>query len=122
VESWSGHDYDASREADMHLLSGVNPAATLHELAHYFTITGPKAIFADPELIHNTRGGLQLSSIPHDIPILALGTAQSNSGLAVSRTSSQLQPFVDLEQLIRYTILFSSQRISHPTHLYLRST
>jgi hypothetical protein len=51
-----------------------------------------------------------------------LGTAQQNSGLAVSSTSSQLQPFVDLEQLIHYTMLSSSQRISHLTHLYLLST
>jgi hypothetical protein len=70
--------------------SSVNPAATPHELAHYFTTTAPKAIFADPELIHNARGGLQLCGIPQDIPILALGTVQSNSGLAVSSTPSQL--------------------------------
>jgi hypothetical protein len=106
----------------MYLSSGVNPAATPHELAHYFTITAPKAIFADPELIHNARGGLQLSSIPQDIPILALGTVQSNSGLAVSSTPSQLQSFVDLEQLTHYTILSSSQKISHHTYLYLLST
>jgi hypothetical protein len=97
--------------------SGVNPAATPHELAHYFTITAPKAIFADPELIHNTRGGLQLSSIPQDIPILALGTVQSNSGLSVSSTPSQLQPFVNFEQLIHYTIISGSQKISYPTNL-----
>jgi hypothetical protein len=99
----------------------VNPAATPHELAHYFTITAPKANFADPELIHNARGGLQLSTIPQDIPILALGTAQSNSALGVSSTPFQLQS-VDLEPLIHYTILSSSQKISHLTHLYLLST
>jgi len=102
--------------------SGVNPAATPHELAHYFTITAPKAIFADPELIHNARGGLQLSNIPQDIPILVLGTAQSNSGLAVSSILSQLQSFVDLEPLIHYTILSSSQKTSLLTYLYLLST
>jgi hypothetical protein len=46
--------------------SGVNPAATPHELAHYFTITAPKAIFGDPELIHDARGGLQLYGTPQD--------------------------------------------------------